>query len=284
MKPDDAAALLSGAGSEVFDFERSLDGGKTGANLFTTDDGERWVIKWVEDPPARARRRDGVAVSERLRIDAGWPTPARRCVEVGGWLFVIQRFVRGDTRECFTPAVAEALVAAHHRRLGLAADVAESSFAHHLLLTLRTGADTYCLHEPLRVSGPRGRRFIDDVERIGASIAPTDLPAEDLIHWDLHPGNIIVAPDDTLAGIIDTDHAKPGDARSDLVCLGLTGQLPGTDPAVQDRLRTTALDGLDDMRRAAYVAHYVLRFADWAVRDGSPAEVDHWLDLADDWL
>ena len=54
--------------------------------------------------------------------------------------------------------------------------------------------------------------------------------------------------------------------------------------AVRDMLRSVALDGLDDARRTAYVAHYILRFADWSAREHNTADVDFWLDLADAWM
>jgi hypothetical protein len=33
------------------------------------------VLKWETDPDSQTLRREGVELTERLRIEAGWPVP-----------------------------------------------------------------------------------------------------------------------------------------------------------------------------------------------------------------
>lgn len=282
MRPQRAAELVSIATGTAMAFDRVLVGGETGAHLFTDEDGVGWVIKWVDDPASIDRRRDAVAVSERLRLEADWPTPYRRWATGEGWLFVLQRFVPGVALETVSAEVVDELLAAHERRCGLAGEPS-TAFADHLIETLAVGGNAYCLHEPMRTHSARGARFIDRVEDLAGSLRPDMLPAADLIHWDLHPGNLVVDRG-RLVAIIDCDHAKAGDAMADLVCLAMSARVSGTDTAVQDRLRAEVIAPLDDLRSGAYVGHYALRFGDWAVRHGRDAEVAHWLDLADAWM
>lgn len=270
-----------GTGMEVR-FDRALVGGETGANLFTAADGGAWVIKWVDAPASIARRREAVEVSERLRLEAAWPTPHRRHVSQEGWLFVLQEYVPGSALETLTAGVVEVLLAAHERRLELVPEWS-SAFADHLLETLAVGAASYCLHDPMRRHSRRGARFVDRVEEVARETRAADLPASDLIHWDLHPGNLVV-DDGRLVGVIDCDHAKAGDGVVDLVCLAMSAWTPGTDVGILQRLEDEVITPLDDLRSAAYVGHYALRFGDWAVRHGRDAEVAMWLDIADAWM
>ena len=281
-QPHRAAELISFATGTSFRFERTLVGGETGANLFSDGGGVRWVVKWVDHPGSIQRRRAAVEVSERLRVEAAWPTPHRFCVTGDGWLFVLQRFVPGDVHETVSAAVVDELLEAHNRRRGLAV-AGSSGFADHLLETLAVGGTSYCLHAPMRAHSGRGARFIDRIEELAGSIRPGDLPSGDLIHWDLHPGNLVVDRSGLVA-VIDWDHAKEGDGLADLVCLAMSARGAGTDAAVQEHLRAEVIAPLDELRSAAYVGHYALRFGDWAVRHGRADEVEQWLDLADAWM
>lgn len=280
MTPDDLADRVSVATERRFRFVRSLVGGETGAWLFVDDDRAEWVIKAVDEQRAVSLRSEAVVLGERLRIEAGWPMPERSAVFDGEWLFVLQPFVPGRAVKVLTNGMVDVLLGAHGRRLGLARAGDPDAFADHLLSTLTEGGNSYCLHEPLRTHDDRTAAFVAKVQAIGRALGPTDLPTGDLIHWDLHPGNLIER-DGRLVAVIDLDFVKVGDGRFDLATLALSALAPGQEPSVRDRLVEVGIDELDDGPRQAYVGHLLLRFLDWAVRRNRTAEIDFWLGHAD---
>jgi len=83
-----------------------------------------------------------------------------------------------------------------------------------------------------------------------------------------------------VTGVVDWDGASRGDRRFDLVTLrfGLHGTATG--PGVTERLDAILDSVPEEVLRPAW-AHMSLRMVDWAIRHFSPAEVERWLDLAE---
>lgn len=76
------------------------------------------------------------------------------------------------------------------------------------------------------------------------------------------------------------DGAGRGDSRFDLVTLRFGLHAQESDPIVTSRL-DEILDRMpDDVLRPLW-AHMSLRMVDWVIRHFTPAEVEHWLDLAE---
>ncbi|XIG78817.1 hypothetical protein C1N81_40080 [Streptomyces sp. SGAir0957] len=123
-----------------------------------------------------------------------------------------------------------------------------------------------------------------DLERrvrvIGAG-HPDELPGDDAVHLDFHPGNLLHA-DGRITGVIDWDGAARGDRRFDLVTLRFGLHAPGqrAAPGVVGRLDALLDTVPADVLRPAW-AHMGLRMTDWAIRHFPPDEVDHWLGLAE---
>ena len=88
-----------------------------------------------------------------------------------------------------------------------------------------------------------------------------------MVHWDLHPGNLLAGPDG-LSAIVDTDFAAVGDGAFDLVMLATASLALPCEPGVRTRLSRAAFEGLGDTKRRAYLAHLFVRFLDWAIRRG----------------
>ncbi|MHB1447150.1 MAG: hypothetical protein ACYCZV_16065 [Acidimicrobiales bacterium] len=118
------------------------------------------------------------------------------------------------------------------------------------------------------------------IEEFGRNIYPGDLVGHDIVHWDLHPGNIL-ADDGKHAANSDTDFAVVGDARFDLVALALGSLTMPCEDGVQSRLFEAAFDGLSNLERMAYLGHLFVRVIDWPIRRGSPEEVEFWLAHSD---
>jgi hypothetical protein len=276
---DGAVQLLSRVTGQQYALTRRLTGGETGAHEMRGPDGERLVIKWELDPPSQAARRTAVELTERLGGHAGWPVPEQWTVEADECLFVLQRFMPGEPVELITHALVDRIFELHESRLGLAAPSDDTSWPGALIETLTTGGAGYCLHQPLREFDARTAALIERVERLGHELQPAQLPGGEIVHWDLHPGNLL-AVDGRLTAVIDNDFVTVGDAAFDLVTLAIASLETPSEPGVAERLFSEAVDVLEEPRRSAYLAHLVIRILDWAVRKGRTEEIELWLDQA----
>lgn len=280
MGAGQAVALLSRVTGARHELVGRLAGGETGAHEVVGPGGRRLVLKWELDPSTAIARRAGADLAERLRTEAGWPVPVQHVVDAGACLFVLQDLLMGEAVTRLTHAVVDDLLALHARRLGLARAGDTARGVEELLATLTLGGRGYCLHEPLRSHGPRTAALVGRVEAFGRSLRPEDLPADDLVHWDLHPGNLLSTAG-RLTGVVDNDFVTTGDAAFDLLTLALTSLAVPCEDGVRRRLFDEACDGVDDVRVQAYLSHLFVRILDWPIRGGRPEEVDFWLAHAD---
>lgn len=279
MEPgaEQAVALLREATGEPYELVGRLSGGGTGAHeVRHGSDGERLVLKWEIDPGSRLLRRDGVELAERLRTQAGWPVPRQLVIEGPECLFVLQDFMAGGPVRAITPELADELLRLHRTRLGLGGPRAGSVWAERLIRTLVVGGSGYCRHEPLRRYDARTAAVVREVEALGARADPDDFTGSDIVHWDLHPGNLLTE-DGNLSAVVDNDFCTVGDASFDLVMLALTSTALPCAPGVRHDLFRQAIDPLPPVRRAAYLGHLFIRLLDWPIRRGSADEVEHWL-------
>ncbi len=279
MEPgaEQAVALLREATGEAYELVGRLSGGETGAHeVRHGSGGERLVLKWERDPGSQALRRDGVELAERLRTRAGWPVPRQRIVETPGCLLVLQTFMAGLPVRIFTSGLADELLALHRRRLGLGAGRSAKPWAERLIRTLVVGGHGYCLHESLRRYDDRTASLVEEIEAFGARLSPDDFVGDDIVHWDLHPGNLLAQAGE-LSAIVDTDFCVVGDGAFDLVTLALCSGVVPCAPGVRRELFRQALDPLPPLRRTAYLGHLFVRVLDWPIRRGDADEVEFWL-------
>lgn len=282
LHPADAASLLAGLTGERYELVGRLAGGETGAHEVLGPDGPL-VVKWESSPRAKALRTEAVVLAERLRDQGGWPVPRQRVLDVGDWRFFLQEFMPGETVRVVTLGLADQLLDLHARRLGMATPADPSHWPAALLETLTEGGVGYCRHDSLRGDDGRTARLLARIEAYGRSVDPDDLDGEDVVHWDLHPGNLLAGPDG-LSAIVDTDFAAVGDGAFDLVMLATASLALPCEPGVRTRLSRAAFEGLGDTKRRAYLAHLFVRFLDWAIRRGAAGEVEFWLARSDEML
>jgi len=283
ISPEAAATLLSQETGSPFQLIRRLSGGETGAHEFLGGDGRPVVVKWDSRPRSRQLRAEAVVLSERLRTVAGWPVPTQSVVDAEGVLFVIQDFMPGSPPEHFDHQLVDRLLDLHARRLGLARPNDPVHWPTALIETLTVGGEGYCLHSSLRDFDVRTRSLVDRVEAFGSTIGESDLSGRDIVHWDLHGGNLLVA-DGSLAAVVDTDFSVVGDASFDLVTLALSSLTLPCETGVRSRLFASAFDDLDDFKAQCYLAHLFVRIIDWPIRRRQFEEVEFWLDRADELL
>jgi Phosphotransferase enzyme family len=280
LRAADAARLLSDAAGTRYELVGRLHGGESGAYEFRGPEGRPVVVKWDANPGSRQLRGEAVVLSERLRTQAAWPVPAQSVLDVNDVRFVIQEFMPGVPCERLDHRLLDQLLELHERRRGLARPGDPVHWPAALLATLTVGGDGYCLHAPLRDFDRRTRSLVERIEAFGYSINPDELRprARDIVHWDLHAGNLLVS-DGSLTAVIDTDFAVVGDAQFDLVTLAVTSLAVAAERDVRERLFAAAGD-LGSRPAQAYLAHLILRVIDWPIRRGRPGEVERWLRAA----
>jgi thiamine kinase-like enzyme len=278
-----AVSLLAQASNEHYELVGRLSGGETGAHEVVGPTGRRFVLKWDSQPRSQIIRGEAVLLAERLRAEAGWPVPKQTVVDIEGVRLVLQEFMRGRPVTELSHQIVDELLDLHARRIGLARPDDPDQWPSALIETLTTGGASYCLHSSLRGYDDRTRSLIDRIEAFGYSIQESDFNGIDIVHWDLHPGNILT-DDGELSAIVDTDFVVVGDARFDLVMLALTSLTVPCEAGVQNQLFSAAFDDLDEVRIQAYLAHLFLRLLDWPIRKGRPDEIEFWLGRSDELL
>lgn len=280
LSPEAAVGRYGELIGERFRLVGPLAGGETGATEICSDAGERRVLKWDADPRNIAARTAALSLAVRLRTEAGWPVPAQHAACDGSWLFVAQDFMPGQPVTGLGPALVDDLLALHPARLGLAEPDVADEWGIDQIEILTSGGHGYCLHEPLRRHDHRTRRIVERIESIGRELSPEQLRGNDLVHADLHLGNLLQIGG-RLSAIVDLDFTTVGDAAFDLVLLAVGSLDAPCDDETRRRLMDAALDGLDEARRQAYVANLLLRLLDWPIRRNRPEEIEFWLDRAD---
>ncbi len=241
------------------------------------------MIKWDSKPETRALRGEAVVLSERLRVNAAWPVPTASVVDAREVRFVIQEFMPGTQPEQLDHRLVEQLLDLHFRRLGLAQPDDPIHWPTALIRTLVLGGEGYCRHSSLRDYDDRTRSLVERVETFGRTIDTQDLVGHDLVHWDLHPGNLLIS-NGAIAAVVDTDFSVVGDAAFDLVMLAVTSLTLPCEPGVRTRLFALAFDDLDALRAQVYLAHLFIRLIDWPIRRRQPDEIEFWLDKAEELL
>lgn len=230
------------------------------------------MLKWRPSTELPALQAGPLAVTEVARA-AGLPAPATElAVQLGSAIATVQELLPGaPIRRLSERALTEAL-AFNQLQSGLLADRLD---VPELELFLDVDGPGFCLHGPLRAHDRRTARLDEWV----TSMELGSLRGVDAVHVDFHPGNLL-AVDGSISGIIDWDGAGRGDCRLDLVTLRFGVHGGGSEPGVVERL-DAVLDEIPAEVLRPLWAHMSLRQVDWAIRHDTPADVTHWLELAE---
>jgi Phosphotransferase enzyme family len=268
-KTEDGAALVAAVKAATglgLEYIGRLPGGNAGAALARLGGGERVLTSW--DGARLGRWPELAPVLDRLR-SAGYPIPRMEVVTLpGGGAATLQERVPGVPAAYPTAGLVVDLC----RLVEQQADQAPAPGRTELYLD-RDGPG-FCLHGPPRAYSHRTRELLDWVESVRGACA-----GRDLLHLDLHLGNVLVDPDDPdrVVGVVDWTGPAYGDRRFDLVTLGFDLTWHGeSETAVLDRIG-------DPAAVRPYAAHMALRLVDWTIRHNVPADVDRWLTVASRW-
>lgn len=279
---DAAAAVvaLSRKSRREFELVGPMDGGETGATEVVRSDGVRFVLKWELDPGIQQSRREGAVLAERLRTEAHWPSPRQELIERDGCLLVLQEFMPGEIVENLSHTLVDDVLELHEARLGLQVPIRSSTWAQDMIALLIEGGNGYCLHEPLRRFDRRSRAVIERIEEIGRRTDPADLHAVDIVHNDLHPGNLLQI-NGNLTAVVDMDFTRIGDAVFDLTALAVASLEVSADSGVRDRLIELGVESLPTAKRRVYVSNFLLRNLDWSIRKNRSSDIEFWLNRAE---
>ncbi|GAB3415394.1 hypothetical protein GCM10027569_36910 [Flindersiella endophytica] len=204
--------------------------------------------------------------------------------ELAGSSVIVQERMPGSPVEQVDHETIDAIVAACESFAGLLFDRPEVSAPE---LFLQGSGDDFCLHETLETYDARSRKLLGWIREVGRT-APATLPGDDLVHWDLVPGNILM-DDGAVTGIVDWDGIGRGHRGFSLVKLRFSlerGQ--ALRPAGYPEVAAGAIGRLDEWLRNVMEpdvfrlcwAHWSLSMIDWAIRHNPRADVDVYLELA----
>ena len=106
-----------------------------------------------------------------------------------------------------------------------------------------------------------------------------ELTGADVVHYDWHPGNVLVEPaaPDRVVAVVDWAGAWAGHVAEDLASLVFACALHA--PELAPRAERALLDLADERSLRLAWAHMALRLADWSIRH-HPDNTDRVLAIA----
>jgi aminoglycoside phosphotransferase (APT) family kinase protein len=251
-------------------FVRDLPGGSNGVALVRRPDGSLAVLR-VAAGASLARERQRVGQIRVLRA-ASYPTPQEdepRLLPDGTLACVTDFATDVEPVDELTVELVDDLVALVEVQTGLAAGA--TGWGQWLRQSLSDGFEDWSRPAMLR-SDPRCAPLADRAVTHAEAAAAIPEPG-DLIHGDLHQGNILTRAG-RLAAVIDCGAARSGDRTFDLVT-ALT--IAATGPAVvRQRLRAEVEERVPLPTLRVYTAHHGVRLLDWALTY-APNQVQFWV-------
>jgi hypothetical protein len=250
-------------------------GGQVGAAYVRWPDGHRSVLTCQ---PAGSLAQVQLA-AELLAAGRAHGVPAPRyelTAELPSAVAIVQELLPGRRPVAVDRPIVESMVETNERCRGLLAHRAGLAMPD---LYLRADGPGFCLHEPLARYDRRTVRLLADVEKIGLEV-PGSLVGDDLVHFDFHPENVLVDDGGTVTGVVDWDGVAASNGDFDLYTLrfDLAWRAPGLGRWLGARLSRAMAD---DVAQACW-AHMSLRLVDWSIRHMAAADVQTWLDVAEE--
>jgi aminoglycoside phosphotransferase (APT) family kinase protein len=214
--------------------------------------------------------------AEALR-EAGAPLPELLAHGVvGGQAWALHERLRGTPVTHLRAAHLDALEALHALQVGAAEPT--GAWADELKAVITTGLPGFARsHEPARSMDDHAAALLDEVRGVGRAPLPLEVPDGDVVHGDLHPGNLLEDADGRLVGVVDLGATWVGDAAFDWFVLDRSLVLhPGLtdEDGVGERLRGL-LRRSDGRLLARYAAFLAVRYLCWSA-ETRPDELPAW--------
>ena len=281
MERLDAAAVVArireGGGPELA-LVAPLAGGSVGAAVVQWPDGHDSVLKF-HPPPVPGPGSPGLAAVVAL-VDAaralGVPSPAHEATFEfdDGSIALLQERADGVAVTDVSDRFVERMLALAQLRVGA---VPTSLRAASSPLYLTADGPGFCLHGPLRDHDARTRDLLARIEAVGSEC--DDAPGDDIVHFDYHAGNVLVAPGDPdeIVAIVDWAGARAASIGLDLVIFAF--DLAWRSDRLSNRVADELAARVTDTQFRALWAHGALRLVDWSIRH-YPSDVDHWVNFS----
>jgi hypothetical protein len=257
--------------------------GEQGAFALADQQGARYVLKWNAGGDKIERLRQADAVTERLR-SLGYPAPCYCFIgNIAGVSYSIQKALPGAPIGQLTPEYLPRLFELNTLQIGQAASMPRN-WPAPVVETVLHGGDGFCLLETMRTYSPTTSELLDVLQRVVATYADTPVAADDIVHIDFNPANIL-ADDRQISGVVDWEDAYAGDCVFDLATLLFYSY---DVAALREPLQRQVLDRASPNALRIYLAHMILRQVEWSARHHDRTTVDGWLRVAGmilhDWM
>ena len=264
------------------DFVGAARGGEVGAAFVRWPDGREGVLtRGPDDLAALARTEELLELARTHAI----PCPRYDLVRdlPGEGVVVVQERLPGGPPRRIDDRLIAAMLAVNDRFAGL---LISRPDVPPLDLYLTQSGPGFCLHESLERYDARTRRLLGWIREVGRHPSAV-MTGSDLVHADLHFGNVLVDDAGAITGIVDWGDAGRGDRRFGLVTLAFDlGWGMRFSPAYQQVTPAgvaavwARLDAMDAGILRAFWAHMSLRMVDWSIRHQTAESVDHYLAFA----
>jgi aminoglycoside phosphotransferase (APT) family kinase protein len=272
MKISQLLLAINACHGTAFTLDGKLPGGQQdGAYVLAEPGGRQVVLKQLFAPRA-------LPIIRRLRV-IGYPTPdiLYEGTANDGTTYLIQELVPGAPMQTLTDAYLDQLFVLNDRQADLnprpeanaleswSGYVQEVVFARSSVWVRALGN-----HSPAAAS------LLNALQQATAPYADTVLPNTDVVHGDLHSGNIMVEHEQ-ITGVIDLAYAGYGTRAIDLATLLHTMDSDDYAPIVHHRLRAHVIERFGPDVYAICMAYRVIVTVAWAIRQGRPDWIDYFV-------
>jgi hypothetical protein len=206
------------------------------------------------------------AISRRIRVlrDAGVPAPTTTVAAHGAGVLLIHDYLPGRADPVLTAPLIDDLIDIVEREAGLADDSAE-----YWPALIQTSLTVGPRHETLQKFSEDTRALLRRVCQVGHDPAVGHLSAHDLVHYDLHTGQLISDNGHRVSGIIDWDGVRSGDRSLDLANIAFTSLWKTSSAARHEQIWNAFLSSTYDSR-VIYMYLVALAQVDVAIRGLPP--------------
>jgi Phosphotransferase enzyme family len=228
-------------------FAGDYDGGEFGAQRLLDENGRRWVLK--QQPAGLAPQ-----TTAALR-PLGYPAPAYL---LGGDGYCIQEELPGEPLGGWRVAAPPRILELNELQAGRAVDE-DRSWPAAVVDSVFVGGTDYMILATLERHSDEARELLRCCESAVERHASSLTTVGDVVHWDFTGSNILVRGDE-VTGVIDWGGTCSGDRLFDLATFLYYAR--GHAP----KLRAYVVDRVGEEGLSVYLAHLVIRQAEWSVR------------------
>ncbi|HEY1751492.1 MAG TPA: aminoglycoside phosphotransferase family protein [Caulobacteraceae bacterium] len=242
--------------------------GESGSTFTVEADGEALLLK-VEPGGRIGAHRRAAAACAHLGAQ-GYPAPRVLAMgEVPGFAYSLRTYLPGAPMDPRDGRHAAALIELVERQAGGAAAVGlldPADWPGSVVDPVLNGGEGFCVLETMRAHSVESAALLDRVQalvRAGRDRLP---PADDIVHHDFNPANILVESGE-VTGVIDWEGVGAGDRAFDLAVLLFYAYAA---PAARTALWVRLAQLRPPPAIGVYLAHICLRQAEWSLRRHAP--------------